>query len=259
MSYQVGQFRRNQLTTYQTQIETGTIINNFTTTINGTVYSLYVGVLLIVNGTEDTEGKVTNIKWDQIEAGERSDTTYTLSAANNKITLTSSTNSKNDLTLSDDGIVILSSTGNTISANHKTQSIGKPTNDESPDHGGDFTAITEITDDEHGHITSYKTTTYTLPGEDKIVANTIDKKLTFKNGKDAQQGSLQLVNGTNISIAGSAITGETNSLKATISHAAVTRSDPAKLVPDSLPYGGQFDIVESISTSNNCVNSICFT
>lgn len=33
MSYQVGQFRRNQLTTYQTQIETGAIIKNFATTV----------------------------------------------------------------------------------------------------------------------------------------------------------------------------------------------------------------------------------
>ena len=33
MSYQVGQFRRNQLTTYQTQIETGAIIRDFATTV----------------------------------------------------------------------------------------------------------------------------------------------------------------------------------------------------------------------------------
>ena len=230
--------------------DTYKVSNNFTTTINGTVYSLYVGDLLIVNGTEDADGKVTNIKWDQIETGERSDTTYTLSAANNKITLTSSTNSKNDLTLSDDDIVILSSAGNTISANHKTQSIQKSTDEENPDHGGDFTAITEITDDEHGHITSYKTTTYTLPGEDKIEINTSSKKLIFRNSKDEQQGSLQFLHGTDISITGSTVTGETNGFTAAIKHADVKRTDPDKLVPDSLPYGGQFDIVESISTSN---------
>ena len=229
--------------------DTYKVSENFTVTYNNKVYSLYVGDLLIINGTEENStGKVTNIAWDQIEAGERLDTTYTLSATNNEIILLSSTQGKNTLTLSDDDIVTLSGTGNTISASHKTQNVTKSTNAVSPAHGSSFTAITEVTDDNHGHITGYKTTTYTLPGEDKIEANPTNKKLSFKNAQDSLQGSLQFVQGTDISISGAAIAGEENSLKTTINHGSVTRTD-TQATPKALAYNESFNIIESITTS----------
>ena len=229
--------------------DTYKVSQNFTVTYNSKTYSLYIGDLLIVNGDENDEGKVTNIQWDQIEAGERLDTTYTLSAVNDQIILAASTDSKNTLTLSDDEIIILSGANNIIEAKHKQQTVTPSEGKKTPAQGGTFTAITQISDDGYGHITEYETTTYTLPGEDKITINTDDKKLEFKNAQDGLQGSLQFVAGTDILVSGEKIDTDSNSLKTTIEHNTITRTDPTE-IKQAVAYGESFDIVESISTSS---------
>lgn len=230
--------------------DTYKVSQNFTVTYNDSqTYSLYIGDLLIVNGDENDEGKVTNIQWDQIEAGERLDTTYTLSAADNSIVLTASTGNTNTLTLSDDDTIILSGANDIIEAKHKQQTIVKSEDTQAPVQGDTFTAITQILDDGYGHIKEYETTTYTLPGEDKITIDTENKKLEFKNAQDGLQGSLQFVAGTDILVSGEKIDTDSNSLKTTIEHNTITRTDPTE-TKQTVAYSGSFDIIESISTSS---------
>ena len=66
MSYQVGQFRRNQLTTYQTQIETGAIIRDFATTVVDDLIVYNSAVALKKDSSSLEKNKIYYIRFKRI-------------------------------------------------------------------------------------------------------------------------------------------------------------------------------------------------
>ena len=86
------------------------------------------------------------------------DTTYTLTAASDKITLTNNAQTAQNITLADDNIVNLTASGNTITASHAAFNPAKTTStatDKTPSHGGKFKVIDGISTNASGHITGY--------------------------------------------------------------------------------------------------------
>ena len=116
------------------------------------------------------------------------DTTYTLAAAGNKVTLTNNVGTPQNLTLADDDVVTLTSTGNTITAGHALFNPTKSTSsatDKAPSHGGKFKVIDGISTNASGHITGYTEKEITLPEDN----NTTNKSATISAGTD---GSLKM-------------------------------------------------------------------
>lgn len=92
-------------------------------------------------------------------------TTYDLTSAANStaITLGGSDNSSDSVTITNGKqISVTGATENEINIAHGDISTTKSTGSSEINDGGNFTAITEITTD-NGHITGYKTNTYTVP------------------------------------------------------------------------------------------------
>ena len=116
------------------------------------------------------------------------DTTYTLTATSNQVTLTNDIGTKQELTLADDDVVTLTSAGNTITAGHALynpeKSISSAT-DKSPSHGGKFKVIDGISTNASGHITGYTEKEITLPED----INTTNSSATISTGTD---GSLKM-------------------------------------------------------------------
>ncbi len=144
------------------------------------------------------------------------DTTYTLAAASNKVTLTNNAGTKQELTLADDDVVTLTSTGNTITAAHTLYNPEKGTSsatDKSPSHGGKFKVIDGISTNASGHITGYTEKEITLPGDN----NTTNKSATISAETD---GSLKMSitdsAGTTINATASAPSGATGPLFYTV-------------------------------------------
>lgn len=194
------------------------------------------GDIIIASGTENSDGIIptANVKWIVIEGAEK-DTTYTLSAANNKIDLKEKVSgaSAGSLTLADDDIVTLTSSGNTITAAHKSITVSKPAaKGATPAHGGSFTVVTGVTDDGYGHVSEIETTTVTLPAiADQTNNHLLDadknaKSVSLKNSSTAERGKIVFNNGTDITSA-MTVSDNANGDTATVtfSHNAVTRTD----------------------------------
>ena len=151
------------------------------------------------------------------------DTTYDLTAANNKLTLTGTNGTADDITIetSNDALTA-SATGNKINYSHKEYTTTKSTNngtDNKPSHGGNFTVIDGITTDK-GHVTGYNVKTVTLPADQNytysvtgVELDSTDKSklkvsLTGANGgsnssKTSDSIFYYMVNGTKVSNQGS--------------------------------------------------------
>ena len=222
----------------------------FTLSIDGKEVSLKIGDLLIVNNSNENEsGNVTtNIAWDRIESGEAADTTYDLAATGNKITLTDSHSTVDTITVDDDDVVVLTASNNVLKAEHKAfvKATATDGGDESISAGGTITAVTGIATDGYGHTTGFTTKDFTIPGEDKVEANATNVKLTFKNGNDVQQGSIDLDAGAELAVTGTST--DNKNLVATIAHNTVTKNDTTGTV--SPKHSGNFNVVESITYNN---------
>lgn len=113
---------------------------------------------------KDTSTRVALVSGDVTIQG----TTYDLQADNNKITLKDELNNNTDdfITLADDDIVLLTSSKDTITAQHKTIQTTNETATErtlASDGTGNFTVVKSMEDDGHGHITKFTTEKITLP------------------------------------------------------------------------------------------------
>lgn len=127
--------------------------------------NVHIGDIIIANGTE-VDGVITDVEWDVIHSENNTDTTYTLTAANNKITLEDSNSTPQTLNLEDDDVVLLASAGNTITASHAKVGANKSVggNGGNTDYSGTI-VVPQITVDEYGHVTAAEDKTYTLPRE----------------------------------------------------------------------------------------------
>ena len=144
------------------------------------------------------------------------DTTYTLAAAGNKVTLTNSVGTPQNLTLADDDVVTLTSAGNTITAAHALYNPAKGTSsatDKTPSHGGKFKVIDSISTNASGHITGYTEKEITLPED----SNTTNSSATISAETD---GSLKMSvtdsKGTTINATAAAPDGATGPLFYTV-------------------------------------------
>lgn len=127
--------------------------------------NVHIGDIIIANGIE-VDGVIADVEWDVIHSENNTDTTYTLTAANNKITLEDSNGTPQNITLADDDVVLLTSAGNTISAAHAKVGANKTVggNGGNTDYSGSI-VVPQITVDEYGHVTAAEDKTYTLPQE----------------------------------------------------------------------------------------------
>lgn len=204
-----------------------------------------IGDLLIANGTE-TNGILSSITWDHIDTSDFEDTTYDLRVENNHIVLYNNvTTGKDEIFLNDDDVVILTAANDTIEAKHKGITITKPAATKSAlTHSGEFTVITGLEDDKHGHITKINTTKFTLPASgDKVTADANNVKLTFKDVADAVQGSIDLNGSDVISVTGAST--DNKNLVATIAHNTITKNNTTGTAQPK--HNETFNVVESIS------------
>lgn len=214
--------------------------------LNGTTVN--VGDILIANGTEGADGTIiSNLSWDIVESGADTDTTYTLTASGNKITLDGTTGTDSVLTLADDDIVTLTSTGNTITANHKqynpTNTSGTAT---SLKYGDTFTVATAVNADEYGHVSTVQTTKFTLPTNPNDTISASGDTLTFKNGDGTKQGSLTIadVDTNPITVTNTATGGDLSSV---ITHKAIETETPTAANGGSLALNGTITVVDSLT------------
>lgn len=206
-----------------------------------------VGDLLIANGTEDNQNIITaGLTWDHIDTSDFEDTLYTLSVANNAVTLTDSVNGGEQSFTIDGGNKLTASTsGNVITVNH--DSVTAPTTTGSTadvsGYGKEFSAITALTEDGYGHVTGITTKKVTLPNADTVEADGTNVKLTFKDGNGDVQGGLKLESGAGgpITVTGAI---DNKTLKATISHNTITKNDTTS--EQKPTHGGTFIAIESI-------------
>ena len=246
----------DKLPTKGSKGDTYKVGEEFSIEIEGEDVPLKVGDLLILNGEEENN-IVENPIWDRIESGEAADTTYVLSASDDSdpeispaILLTDSQGNTQSLNFVDDNIVNVSTKNQEISITHrKVETDGivgvKETNGTDTDlsAGDSLNAITGIIANEYGHVEGVETTKFTLPAGDKIVANKEEVSLTFKDGNENNQGSIQIAAGDELAVTAEAT--ESGDLTATIGHVQVDKKDTSGIATPK--HGETFNVVESIT------------
>lgn len=196
-------------------------------TVNG--LSAKVGDLFIATGKENDEGYLDNITWIYVPSGDETVYTYTLTSnSTDGIVLTRNDGPTNKIAISDDDVVIVNPTNNTLSFSHvKTN----PTTDSSAsstinnvDEDASFEVVTNVEANEYGHVEKITTTNFTLPNNNhslSVANNTIS--LANKNG----------VNKGNVIIeGGNKLTASTADNTITINHDTLT---PSIIEADSNP------------------------
>lgn len=235
----------------------------FTTTKaskNTTATPAHGGTFDVLDSVTTDNGHVTGYTVKTVTLPVDNNTTYTISAKNNIITLDGSTGTDTTVTLAA-GSDINVSTGtsdNKITIKHAdfttTPSTSSAT-DKSPAHGGSFSVIDGITTD-NGHITGYTTKSVKLPADNNTTSslsaeyNNTDKKhqirLTESSGTTY---NVELVPGEDITLA----TDTTND-KITINHGAFTTTSTTSSATDKTPaHGGSFSVIDGITTDNGHV------
>lgn len=208
-----------------------------------------VGDLLIANGTENDENIITaGLTWDHIDTSDKEDTLYTLSVANNVVTLTDSVNGgEQSFTIAGGDKLTASTSGNVITINHDEIDPPKTTGSTADvsGYGKEFSAITALTEDGYGHVTGITTKKVTLPNADTVEADTSNVKLTLKDGNGNVQGGLDLNAGANGPITITGASSDSKNLVATISHNTVTKNDTAGEAKPGRK--GTFNVVESVT------------
>lgn len=240
--------------TYKGTVATAEELNNKTKVTIGDTYKasagfvlndkdVHIGDIIIANGTEDADGIITNVEWDVIHSENNTDTTYTLTAADNKITLKDSDGKPNDITLADDDVVLLTSSGNTITASHAQVGANKTVggNGGNTDYSGSI-VVPQITVDKYGHVTAAEDKTYTLPREHEYSFEIEANTKTIHLLEDTDRKSSLKFDGDNwISADLSAIT---NGGKLAITHKDVTRTNST--ATKNVDYGQSFTAITSL-------------
>lgn len=208
-----------------------------------------VGDLLIANGTEENNENIitAGLTWDHIDTSDKEDTLYTLSVANNVVTLTDSTaGGKQTFEIAGGDKLTASTSGNVITINHDTITVPttKGSSADVSGYGQAFTAVTELVEDDYGHVTGITTKKVTLPEADTVEVDKNNVKLTLKDGNGNVQGSLDLNAGTDGPIAVTGTSSDNKNLVATISHNTITKNDTTSEQKPS--HGGTFTAIESI-------------
>ena len=232
----------------------------FTTTKaskNTTATPAHGGTFDVLDSVTTDNGHVTGYTVKTVTLPVDNNTTYTISAKNNIITLDGSTGTDTTVTLAagNDINVSTGTSDNKITIKHQdftTTPTTSSATDKSPAHGGSFSVIDGITTD-NGHITGYTTKSIKLPADNNTTSsisaeyNSTDKKhqirLTESSGTTY---NVELAPGNDITL-----TTDTTNDKITITHEAFTTTGTTSSATDKSPAaGGSFSVVDGITTDN---------
>lgn len=235
----------------------------FTTTKaskNTTATPAHGGTFDVLDSVTTDNGHVTGYTVKTVTLPVDNNTTYTISAKNNIITLDGSTGTDTTVTLAagNDINVSTGTSDNKITIKHQdftTTPTTSSATDKSPAHGGSFSVIDGITTD-NGHITGYTTKSVKLPADNNTTSslsaeyNSTDKKhqirLTESSGTTY---NVELAPGNDITL-----TTDTTNDKITITHAAFTTTGTTSSATDKTPaHGGSFSVIDGITTDNGHV------
>lgn len=213
-----------------------------------------VGDLIIAYGTEGADGNISGaITWELIP-GTEVDTTYTLSAAGDKVTLTPSNGNAQNLTLADDDVVTLTSANNTITAGHVKVN---PTNTAASTattltEGSTITLVEKETVNAYGHTTAVTNKKYTLPANFNTLGVNVDTKATqLKNSSGSVIGDFVIDGGTRIGVDVVAGDGANDGGVYTIKHAENAPTVTNNTTASALGYGNEFTVVTGVTASSD--------
>ena len=204
-----------------------------------------VGDLFIATGTE-TNGVISSgVTWTYIPSGDDVDTKYSISAANNKVVLTSSVNGDTPTSVeftAGTALAVSTTTGGKIDYKHVDVGHTSTTSTASPAAEETFTAIDSITVNGQGHVTEYNTKTVTLPKDttSSISLETGHKiQLTESNNTTS---SVILANDSYITL-----TDNTSTDTLTVGHARYDTLSATPGTANSLTYGEKFTVVTGVA------------
>ena len=228
-----------------------------TTPDTGTAAPSHGETFKAIDAITTDNGHITGYTTKTITLPTDNNTTYTIKAANNVITLDGSTGTDTNVTLAAGNDIGISTgaSDNKITIKHSdftTSSTTSTATDGSPSHGGSFNVIDGITTD-NGHITGYTVKSVNLPSDNNITSalsaeyNSTDEKhqirLTESNGTTY---NIELVPGSDITLST-----DTANDKITINHEAFTTTPDTNTA--SPAHGGTFDAIDSITIDNGHV------
>lgn len=173
------------------------------TLVNGDkTISVSAGDILIANGTE-VNGKLTDVVWDYIESGADTDTTYTLTSANNQLVLGASTGGTTTIDVAGDNKHIdVTAADNKLTVAHRTitqQDVNKTA--EAPVTA--FAAVTDVKRNDAGHVTGIETTNYTIQDmSNKLLLDAEAPGFSLANAAGAAQQTVNFEDGEKIAISG---------------------------------------------------------
>ena len=212
-----------------------------------------IGDLLIATGTENNGVISSGLTWTYIPSGDDTDTQYALSAAENKVKLTT-TNGGNEVTTveftsPDESIDITTLTGNKITLEHADVTCTRDSENQTLSNEGTFNIIKNIEVNDQGHVTKVTTSAVTLPKDNNTVydistiAGTLNKSAKIQlNGSDNSADSITLQNTDeyiNVNSAGEdAIT---------VNHKSYGTLSATSQTAQTLGYDGSFTVVTGVS------------
>lgn len=231
-----------------------------------------VGDLLIATGTEDEDGIIASdaIEWTYIPSGDDTDSQFGLLAdiVNKKIFM------KNETSLGNVGSIAMAqgdnieitaakgdtdkditfTVGHTGDAAAKTDNTGTIKELTSSGDTNTFTAITNITSDNHGHVTGYTVDKFQLPADNNTKYDlTLESNTISLDGNDSSHDTVKFVPGDKIDIA----TSTTNGNEITIAHSDVTTTpDESQATAETavaVVAGGTLDAITSVTTNKGHV------
>lgn len=226
----------------------------FTTTKaskNTTATPAHGGTFDVLDSVTTDNGHVTGYTVKTVTLPVDNNTTYTISAKNNIITLDGSTGTDTTVTLAA-GNNINVSTGasdNKITVKHAdftTTGTTSSATDKTPAHGGSFSVIDGITTD-NGHVTGYTTKSIKLPA-DNNTTYTLDLDSNAKVTLNASTGT-----DTNLTFAAGndiVVTPNTTDKKITIKHQDFTTTKNSTNATASPAHGGTVEVLGSITVDN---------
>lgn len=229
-----------------------------------------VGDLLIATGVEGVDGYISSgsLEWTHVAQGSDTDTTYTLTGASNKITLTASTGGAGDITVEGGTDITTNVINNKLTVTHDniTRTDDVATTEKALSHGDIIDVVTGADSSDTGHITGitvtkYKlptdnNTTYTLPAA-QVTADT-HSKITLTAGgtgggaDDVVNFKANRANNTSLKVSGS---GDT----ITYEHTTYTYTNPDTTEAGTLAHGGKLQVVTGAQVNNGHITGLTTT
>lgn len=218
------------------------------------------GDLIIATGTEGADGTITagTLQWTRVPSGKDADTTYTFAVdeAANKVTVTPLGTTALDVVKFAAGDALdVSTSGKTVTFSHEDvtrsdtgSAVASPNGSLSA--GSKFTAVTNVTSSDEGHVTGVRFTEFTLPADRYttyamgVTAGTPAINLTASGTASGTQ-TVTFDAGTDMSVSATAN-------KITYNHGSVTRTDTGTATANpttTLSAGGKFKAITNLTTS----------